>query len=265
MSKEIVTTAANAFATVAPSHVNVNSTRGQENVGTDDISLPRLDVAQDISKQIKRKDPAYIQGAEAGDLFNTVTNDLYGSSVYFVPVYFKKEFLIWKKQNAGGGFKGSFPTADLAAREFASQGYESVDHEVVPTSVHFGIVVHIAQDGEMTTEQLVISMSKSKNKASRMLNTLCRIQGGDRFSQTYEVSSILDRNAQGQEYWNLAFKRLGYTPKAVYMEAEAMYKSVSAGEAKAAHGETEKPQPNRSSNGDTTQTQEEEDDFMGDY
>lgn len=234
-----------SFAIDKPEYVN-DSNRGQENVGMNDMTIPRLDVLQDLSPQAKKRDPAYIEGAEPGMLFNTVSQKLFGSSVYFVPVYFKVEWLIWKLQSAGGGFNGSYETEAEAKAEFASQGYgkethkvngvDTISYEIVDTAQHFGLII----SGDGTCEQIVCSMSKSKMKASRQLNTLCKMAGGDRFSKVYEISAFSDKNAQNQDYWNLKVRALGYTPEAVYKEAEGMYESVSSGEKSADRG-GEKP------------------------
>ena len=230
------------FVTDRPDYVGKGE-RGQENVGMNDVTIPRLDILQDLSPQAKKRDPAYIEGAEPGLLFNTVSMALYGSAVYFVPVYFKVEWLIWKLQGAGGGFNGAFETEEEAKAEWDEQGYGNVTHkkdgadvvsyEIVDTAQHFGLIIN--SKGE--TEQIVCSMSKSKMKVSRQLNTLCKMAGGDRFSKVYEFTAFADQNAQGQDYWNLKVRPLGYVPEDVYKAAEKMYESVSSGEKSAHRGE----------------------------
>ena len=46
----------------------------------DDITIPRVDVLQALSPQRKKTNAEYIEGAEEGMLFNTVTKQLYGSN-----------------------------------------------------------------------------------------------------------------------------------------------------------------------------------------
>ena len=41
----------------------MNDTRGSEDVGADDIIVPRLELVQSLSKCRKKNDPAYIAGA----------------------------------------------------------------------------------------------------------------------------------------------------------------------------------------------------------
>ena len=232
-TKEVATTEEEMFPTVAPDYMSQDSTRGQEGVGVEDLTIPRLDVIQDLSPQHKVNKPEYIEDAEVGMLFNSVTKQLYGDTVYFVPVFFRKEFVIWKSRNAGGGFMGAYPSEAAAKHELESQSLDLSEldtkgdpmYQITDTAQQFGMIIH--EDG--TTEDIVMSMSKSKMKTSRQLNTISKIAGGDRFSRVYKISAVEEQNKQNQDYWNLTVSQLGYTPEDVYRKAEAMYDSISSG------------------------------------
>ena len=197
------------------------SQRGQENVGVDDLSIPRLDVIQALSPQRKKSAPEYIEGAEEGMLFNNVTGELYGTEIDFVPVYFRKEWLIWKDRAAGGGFGGSHNSPSDARAECDRLGPE---WDVSETALHFGMIV----DGDGPVAEVVISMSRSKLKASRQLNTLCKMVGGDRFSSSYKIAAVEVSGDKG-DYYNLSVRRLAYVTEDIYHAAETLYDSVSAG------------------------------------
>ena len=87
-----------------------DSNRGSEGVTAEDLIIPRLDVFQDLSPQIKKNKPEYIEGAEAGLLFNTVTGQVYGREIMFVPVFYRKEWVIWRTRKAGGEIVGLLKT-----------------------------------------------------------------------------------------------------------------------------------------------------------
>ena len=225
------------FPTTAPDYMNQGPARGQENVGIEDLTIPRIDVIQSQSKQRKKNDPKYIEGAEEGMLFNTVSGKLYGSKLFICPVYFRKEWVIWKNQDAGGGFNGAFATeaeAKAVMREngwdtetLKKDGHDIPTYEAIDTGQHFCLVLDTS---DMTTEEAVISMSKSKMKASRQLNTLAKMAGGDRFSRVYEVSAVEDQNKQGQDFFNMSVKQLGFAPEPVYRQAEKLYEAISSGQ-----------------------------------
>lgn len=216
-----------------PDFMNNESNRGQEGVGIDDLTIPRLGLIQDLSPQRKKTDAAYIEGAEEGMLFNTVTNVLYGTSIMFVPVYYRKEWVIWKAQSEGGGYCGAYPTEHEAKVEWESQGYEGQVnkkgepiYEVNDTGQQFGLVVH--EDG--TTEDIVISFSKSKRKIDRQLNTMVKMAGGDRFSRVYKISAVSDQNSAGQDFYNYGVSMMGFVNEETYRKGEKLYDAISSGQ-----------------------------------
>ncbi len=212
------------FSDDRPDFLPADSSKGQENVTVDDLTIPRLGLVQDLSPQRKPNKPEYIKGADSGMLFNNVSSELYGKSVLFVPVFFRKEWCIWKLQSAGGGFNGAHPTEALAIEAFEEAGYDD-DYEVVDMAQHFGMVLH----EDRRPEEIVISMSKSKMKVNRQLNTLVKMAGGDRFSRVYKISAVEDQNKEGQDYYNFGVAPIGFVSEPVYNLAMVMYEAVSGG------------------------------------
>lgn len=211
------------FVAERPDWMKETSERGSENVGLDDVTIPRLEVIQSLSPQRKKNDPAYIEGAEEGMLFNSATSELFKGAVYICPVYFRKEWVIWKDRNQGGGFKGAFSSPDLAQAELESME-QPAGHDIVDTHQHFCLL--IAEDGSVS--EIVLSMSRSKMKISRNLNTQVRLAGGDRFSRIYKLSAVEDKSDKG-EYFNFKIEAVGYAPKEVYEAAEQTYEAVKGG------------------------------------
>ena len=195
---------------------------GSEDVGVKDMILPRIDVLQALSPQIKKSDPAYIQGAEQGILYNTVTGELYGSSVEFVPVMFRKEFILWKLRKAGGGFFGAFKTEAEANAAHCAVADPSC-YEVVESHQHF--VILLTGSGH---RQAVFSMTKSKLKASRTLNTMVQMAEVDRFAKAYKATAIEAKSEKG-EFWNVRMSPLGYVSKELYAQGKELYDLIKAG------------------------------------
>jgi hypothetical protein len=221
-----------AIATEMPDYLKQNvGNRGRENVGVDDLVIPRLELVQDLSPARKKSDPNYIEGAEEGMLYNNVTRELYGTKVMVIPVGYVKEWLLWKDRKQGGGFGGAYPTEAeaIGARDLLEDGDS---YEVVDTGQQFCILVH--PDGR--TEEIVVSMAKSKAKVSRKWNSLIRIANGDSFSRVYELSAVEDTNKQNQKYFNFAVRAAGFPPEPLYRKAEAMYKNIASGVVKADRG-----------------------------
>ena len=219
-STEVANKAATNVA--IPDYIKQDSNRGNENVSSDDLQLPRLDVLQALSPQINKKKESYIDGAEVGMLFNTLTGELYPNGVRITPISFKKSYLVWvdRKLDSSGGLRGVFDNQQEAER-FVAADNDKAKLEVVPTAEHLVLL----DDGS----EIILSMSKSKMKVSRKFNSLVRLSGGDRFSRSYMVTSVEDEGAQG-EYQNINLTQDGYPSQEVYQKAEALYTAISSGE-----------------------------------
>ena len=50
---------------------------GFSEVTTEDLAIPFLRVLAQLSPQVNKRDGAYIEGAEAGMIYNTVMNEVY--------------------------------------------------------------------------------------------------------------------------------------------------------------------------------------------
>jgi hypothetical protein len=210
------------------------SNAGNEEVGTEDLVIPRVGIIQALSPQRKKNDPAYIAGAEEGMIFNNVTSELYGEVVNVVPVYFKKDYLLWKDRKAGGGFRGAYPTIeDANAARSTMDDADAI--EISDTAQHFVIIVR--EDGSM--DEAVISMSRSQMKVSRKWNSIIRMAGGPRFSRVYALSSVEETNANGDSYLNWGIKQVGYPSQEVFDRAKHLYEVVSSGAATAQHDRVE--------------------------
>jgi hypothetical protein len=237
--QEVAVAAASAFAVSAevPDYIKQGAARGSEEVTSKDMVLPRLEIVQ-AQSPIKEEN----EDAKEGYLFNSVTQEVYGDLVYFVPVYFRVEYLIWKDQDTGGGFFGSFTSEDEARARFkevinddptlAGKTKDGKDIlEIVDTPVHYGY--RITPEG--VCEQIVISMAKSKSKISRKWNAAIQIAGGDRFARVYKITTFTDENKLGKKFKNFVIQPAGYAPKPVYLQAEQLYEVIKTQDVRAAH------------------------------
>lgn len=201
----------------------VGSTLGRENVESADLVVPRLEIVQAISPCRKKNDPAFIEGAEEGMMFNNVTRELYGHSVILIPVYFKKEWVIWKDRKKGGGFRGAFES-QVTALDALSNLEDGADCEVQDTAQQFCLLVH--PDGKL--EEIVVSMNKSKLKTSRKWNSLIRMTNLDSFARQYAISTSEETNKNNDAYFNYAVATGQYVTDAQYKNARELYDVVVA-------------------------------------
>lgn len=227
MAKSNAVTAVEAFAVSndMPDFLKKGSQRGAENVGSEDVIIPRIELVQALSPARKKNDPAYIEGADEGMLFNNVTRDLYGPEVVVVPVFYAKQYLVWKDRKQGGGtngFRGAFNSKAEAENAIASLGEDGL--EVVDTAQHFVLVHHNGKWSEA-----VLSMAKSKMKVSKRWNSLMRLTDTDSFSRAYKLSAVVETNARNEQYYNYNITTMGFVSKDVYEAGEKLYEVISKG------------------------------------
>lgn len=217
-----------------PDYIKQGEGRGSENVTKDDIVIPRLEIIQALSPQVKEGDPKFNEAARPGMLVNSVTGQIYGKEVMVVPVYYTKQWLVWKarKDKDGkpleGGFFGAF-NSDFEAKERADEeGGEEANIEIIDTPQHLCLLVN-RDSGSI--DEVMISMPRTKAKVSRQWNSMVRLAGGDRFGRVYRIATQLEKKTQG-DYYNFVVAQCGFPAKPLYDRAEKLYEQIAAGERK---------------------------------
>lgn len=207
----------------APDWLPKNTARGSENVSTSDLIIPRLEIVQALSP-IKEED----ESMRDGDIYNSVTKEGYGNVVNVLPIFFRKEYLLWATREKGkppppDSFHGAFPSMEMA--EAKRESMEKPDaYEVVDTPQQFCLLVK--DDG--STEEIVLSMARTKNKVSRKWNSLIRMAGGDRFSKVYALHGVKEKNAYGT-FYNFDVEPIAWPSKELYTKALRLYESIVGG------------------------------------
>lgn len=204
--------------------------RGSEGVSTADMVIPRIEIIQDLSPQRKKSEAAYIMGAEEGMMFNTVTRELFPGigGVIIVPVFFRKEFIIWKDRKKGGGFNGAFDTDEQAQVALAALK-DPEDYAIQDTHQNFCLVVRPESTADdPVVDDVVVSFAKSKARIGRQFNSMIKMRGGDRWSSAYRLEVVPDTNKNGDNFFNYKVSPIGYVSPAMAAVAERMYEDVKS-------------------------------------
>lgn len=208
-----------------PDYIKHSQGRGSENVGTEDLIIPRIELVQALSKCLEEGSAEYIEGAKPGMFYNSVTRELYGHNLFVVPVFFKKQYLAWRDRKKGGGFGGAFDTA-AECHDRISQEEHIDEWEPIETAQQILLVVNM--ETHETTEA-VLSCARTKQKVSRQWNSLIRVNGFDRFSRVYELFGVDETNSQNQSYKNIGVRYVDFASVPVYKAAEELYNSIAGG------------------------------------
>jgi hypothetical protein len=224
---EVVTRETTAVATQqdVPDYIRGGPGRGSENVEMQDMVIPRIELVQALSKCLEEGGSEYIEGAKPGMFYNSVTRELYGSSVTVCPVFFKKQYLCWRDRKKGGGFGGAYDTMQEAQTRI-EQTENPDEWEAIETAQQILLVVD--RDTHETSEA-VLSCARTKQKVSRQWNSLIRIQGNDRFSRIYDLFGTDETNSQNQAYKNIGVHMIDFASMPVFKAAEALYNSIASG------------------------------------
>ena len=97
----------NSTAVAAPtmdlSLVAKDAGQGLSEVNMDTIQIPFLKILSSMSPQTKKQKKEYIEGAEEGMIFNTVTEELIDGAegITVVPCYFEPVALEWTDRGTG--------------------------------------------------------------------------------------------------------------------------------------------------------------------
>tara|TARA_R100000482_G_C5123235_1_gene147064 strand:- start:628 stop:1374 length:747 start_codon:yes stop_codon:yes gene_type:complete len=149
---------------------------GLEEMTSDDLAIPFIRVLQAMSPQVNKRAPEYVDGAEVGMLFNTVTNSVYDGEkgVEIVPCSYTKRYLEWIPREKGGGLVTADHTADIVRQCTKNdQGVLVLENgNTIDETAQFFILLLDPKEGP---QQCVLSFSRSQLGVARKWNTILRM------------------------------------------------------------------------------------------
>ena len=178
-----------------------DSGMGLENIDKSDLALPFLKLLQSGSDETKKRHAKYVEGAEAGMFYNTVTKKLYSGEkgIDVIPVFYKMTYPEWapfeKKEgrpihNDRGPGIMSQTTQNDRNKDMLANG-----NEIIKTANHFVIIL-----GDRP-EKALMTMKSTQLKVSRSWNSLMEDQfeinpktnksvPAPMFSRVYKLNSV---------------------------------------------------------------------------
>ena len=213
--------------------------------GADEMQIPFIRALQALSPQLNKKKPEYIDGAEQGDLFNTVTGQVWKGEegVIIIPCYQVTKYLEFTPRDMGGGFRGEISPTNPVLQQTTRQGSKELlpnGNELVKSDQHYCLVL----DGEGSFQPAVIDMKSTQLKVSRRWKTQIAMQKIKHpktgqmitpplFATEWKITTVEESNDQGS-WFNPSVEKVGLVgERDLMLEAKAFRDSVAAGEAKA--------------------------------
>ncbi len=169
----VATTQATSTAVTVPSDINFMEDVGGGDFSQQDLKLPFWKIAQDLTPEVKKTKPEYIEGCEPGMFINTNTQQILPGDrgLLVIPFAFTHDVTEWKP-NRGGlvAVHGKDESLFKQARR------NDKNEDVLPNGntlllSYLYYCLRIDED-EQTTEPCVLAFSKTAIKHGRAWNTL---------------------------------------------------------------------------------------------
>ena len=224
--------------------------QGLGKLGQEDLALPFLKILGQLSPEVNKRDGKYVEGAEPGMIFNSVSGELYDGvkGIDVIPCFYKLEYIEWKDRGEGLGAPVAIydSSSDIMSKTKPDANYKDRlpnGNYIEKTASHFVIV-----SGDSPSTAL-ISMKSTQLKISRKWNSMMagiKMKGKNgmftpaSFSHEYKLKTVQMSNDKGTWFgWEV--QKIGPVANAeLYQQAKAFAESISKGDVKAKHGETDK-------------------------
>jgi len=212
---------------------------GLEEMTTEDFAIPFIRVLQPLSPQVQKQDGKYVAGASAGDLYNTVTDEVYDGEkgISIVPCAYTKKYLEWIPREKGGGLVN--PNHDISilskcVRDEVTNRFITPDgNEIVETAQFFILVL------EDEPQQAVLAFTSTQLGVARKWSTMlrmARVQNNKgvsvrapMFAYTYKLTTNTQSNEKGS--WNgYSVNQEGITELSIAMVAKDFMAAARAGD-----------------------------------
>ena len=234
----------------APLPANVfegDASKGLGDISQKDLALPFLKILAQLSPEVNKRDGKYVEGAEAGMIYNSVTGELHNGveGINVIPCFYKLEYLEWKDRGEGlGAPVAIYPSSsDILSKTTPDANYKDRlpnGNYIERTASHFVIIL-----GDSPSTAL-ISMKSTQLKISRKWNSMMsglKLKGKNglytpaSFSHIYRLKTTQMSNDKGTWFgWEVS--KVGpVTDSQAYQQAKTFSENISKGNVNAKHGD----------------------------
>ena len=217
---------------------------GLETIEKNDLALPFLKLLQSGSDETKKKHAKYVEGAEAGMLYNTVTKKLYNGEkgIEVIPVFYKMTYPEWAPFEKREGRpihndRGPDVMGKVTQNDRNKDMLEN-GNEIIKTANYFVII-----NGERP-EKALMTMKSTQLKVSRQWNSLMEDEfetdpktgksvPAPSFSRIYKLNSVENSGSFTWHGYNINLLRK-VDNAGLYQMAKDFYSSLKTSQQKTA-------------------------------
>tara|TARA_R110000868_G_scaffold279675_1_gene539728 strand:- start:6400 stop:7206 length:807 start_codon:yes stop_codon:yes gene_type:complete len=246
MAKNAVAVSAQSTALTVADEFEQFAGLGMDQVRTEDMTIPFLRILAQLSPQVNKRDGAYVDGAEAGMLYNTVSNEVFNGEegVLVIPCYYNRRYVEWKPREKGGGYVGSYDSDDKIVH---TTFRDDRGNDILPngnllsnTAQFFALLL----DKDGLPQRCLITMTSSQLKRARKWVTQMQSRTAvgrngmfvlPMMSQVYRLRTTEERNDKGSWFgWEISHARSLELPdeKSIFDLGVSFSAAVRAGDVK---------------------------------
>lgn len=169
---------------------------GFEDLNTDTMAIPFIRILQDLSPQVKKKHADYVEDAEPGLIFNSVTKQLYTAPLRFIVGKFERYYIEWKP-NRGAFVASHLPETveNEMANELLRDENNKLYHKETKNNFVDTYIYYILLPDHLEEGVCILAMSSTQIKEAKKLNRMMattRIPGTSKKAMPYFIIWSMD-------------------------------------------------------------------------
>ena len=219
---------------------------GMQGMGSDDFAMPFLRVLGQLSPETNKRDAKYVEGAEPGMIFNTVTKQTYDGEkgLNIIPCGYKREYVEWSDRGEGTSAPVAIHSVESGIIKEATRVADYKDRlpngNYLENTASYFVMLDDMSQALITMKSTQLKVSRSWNS---MMNSI-KLKGKNgmftpaAYSHVYNLSTVQQSNDKGTWFgWNV--QKIGpVQDKSLYEAAKQFASSVGNVQVKHGEGET---------------------------
>jgi hypothetical protein len=220
---------------------HIGQAAGLEDVEQSDILIPRLGLCQALSPQKRKSHASYIEGLKEGDLFNTVTQEVYGSELEVVLLFFFKNRIKYFPIDSGGGIdcispngidQGRISPDGCSVCRYSQFGNgedqeEGKKQSAPECTMYHNLMAFITSD----KSPIAISFKSTGLKVTKQLLAQIRMSRLPMYAKKYTISVVTAKAGQN-EWFEKRITPNGFVDATMYAEMEKNFEQLKAANVK---------------------------------
>ena len=168
MAKQLAEKKQQQVATIDPTMLIEDAGSAGDVMSSDDLLIPRIRILQALSPQVIKQKNEYVEGAEAGMIYDNSSNTFYkgDEGINVVPVSYRRCYIEWTNKR---GFVKDHGSDASILDQCVVDGYQHFhgDNSVVTTAEYFVFIIE--ETGHFPA---MLSMSSSQWRTAKRWNSM---------------------------------------------------------------------------------------------